>query len=193
MDTTRISASSALVLALLCLSTAARAQSRPIDTQRSTMTIRVFKSGVFSAFGHNHEITAPINEGSFNEAQPAVDLTVDARQLRVIDQDVSDKVRAEIQQTMLGPEVLDSANYPQISFRSTRVEPAGGGKWAVEGQLTVRGQTRPVKVQAEGSQGHYRGSAEIRQKDFGITPVSAAGGAVKTKDELKIEFEIFAR
>ena len=189
----RLKIVSATLIAMLCLSIAATAQTRQIDPQRSTMTILVFKSGVFSAFGHNHEITAPIQEGSFDEAQPSVRLTVDARQLRVADQDVSDKDRAEIQETMLGPKVLDSANYPQITFQSTHIEPAGAGKWVVDGPLTVRGQTRPVKVQVEGSQGHYRGSAEIRQKDFGIVPVSAAGGAVKTKGELKVEFDIVAK
>jgi hypothetical protein len=33
----------------------------------------------------------------------------------------------------------------------------------------------------------------LRQKDFGITPVSVAGGSVKVKDEVRIEFEIVGR
>jgi hypothetical protein len=36
----------------------------------------------------------------------------------------------------------------------------------------------------------YRGSATLKQTDFGITPVTVAGGTVKVKDEVKIEFEI---
>jgi hypothetical protein len=38
--------------------------------------------------------------------------------------------------------------------------------------------------------GHYRGSVPLKQTDFGITPVRIAGGAVKVKDEIKIEFDI---
>jgi len=42
----------------------ARAQSSPMDTGHSTLKVRVFKSGLFSAFAHDHEIEAPITQGS---------------------------------------------------------------------------------------------------------------------------------
>jgi polyisoprenoid-binding protein YceI len=180
-----------LVVCSLFTSAQKTQKARTIDVGRSTITIQVFKAGLFSAFGHDHEISAPIQQGAFSEENPSVELSVDARKLRVKDKDVSDKDRAEIQQTMLGPKVLDSERFPQIRFRSTQVESAGTGKWIVNGELTVRGITRPVKAEVHGENGHYLGSAEVRQKDFGITPVSAAGGAVKTKNEMRVEFEVF--
>src|SRR3989454_1834135 len=164
-----------------------------IDPQRSSITVRVFKAGVFSAFGHEHEISAPIEQGSFTENPASVELTVDARRMRVMDKGISEKDRAEIQQTMLGPKVLDSEKFPTIRFRSTRVELLGEGKWSLLGDLTIHGETRPVKVRVEGENGHYRGTAELKQKDFGITPVTVGGGAVKVKNELRVEFEIVAR
>lgn len=166
---------------------------KPIDSDKSVLTVRVFKTGLFSAFGHDHEIRAPIEQGSFTEGSPFVDLVVDARKMRVVEQDISDKDRAEIQQTMLGPTVLDSGQFPQIHFRSTQVDRLGDGKWLVHGDLTVHGQTRQVQVQVEGGNGHYRGTAELKQKDFGITPPSGGGGTVKTKNELKVEFDIFGK
>jgi hypothetical protein len=39
------------------------AQRQAIDVNRSSLTIRVFKSGIFSAFAHDHEIKAPLDEG----------------------------------------------------------------------------------------------------------------------------------
>jgi hypothetical protein len=51
----------------------------------------------------------------------------------------------------------------------------------------------PVKVDVTGHDGHYTGSARLSQKDFGITPVSIAGGSVKVKDEVLVEFEVFAK
>jgi len=110
-----------------------------------------------------------------------------------MDKDVSDKDRAEIQQTMLGPKVLDSEKYTEIRFHSTQVDRLGEGKWIVHGDLTVRGQTRPVKVEVEGQNGHYRGTAELKQKDFGITPVTVGGGVVKVKNEFRVEFEIVGK
>ncbi len=85
-----------------------------IDPQRSSITVRVFKAGVFSAFGHEHEISAPMQQGSFTENPGSVELTVDARRMRVMDKGISEKDRAEIQQTMLGPKVLDSEKFPSM-------------------------------------------------------------------------------
>lgn len=174
---------------------AAAPTTREMDLARSTLTVRVFKAGLFSAFGHNHEIRAPISRGSFNESAdlPSVELQVDARRLQALDPDLSAKDRAEVQQTMLGPPVLDSATFPEIRFRSLTVEKAGEGRWRVHGDLTLHGQTRPVLVEVTGEPGHYRGSAAIRQTDFGIQPVTAAGGAIKVKNEVRVEFEIFGR
>ena len=45
----------------------------------------------------------------------------------------------------------------------------------------------------EGTNGHYRGSAKLRQTEFGITPVTIGGGAIKVKDEIRIEFDIFGK
>jgi polyisoprenoid-binding protein YceI len=163
---------------------------KSISSEKSVLTVHVFKAGLFSAFGHEHEISAPIQQGSFTEQNPSVELTVDARRLRVVDKDVSDKDRAEIQQTMRGPKVLDSERFPEIRFRSTAVTPAAPGKWTIQGDLTIHGETRPVKFEVALQGGHYRGTAEIRQKDFGITPVTVGGGAVKVKNELRVEFDV---
>jgi len=164
-----------------------------IDVQKSVMTVRVFKTGIFSALGHEHEISAPIKDGTLSEADHSVEFTVDARQMRVMDKDVSEKDRAEIQENMLGPKVLDSEKYPEIRFRSTAVEPAGEGRWSVSGDLTLRGQARPLKLAVRAQGGHYQGTVELKQRDFGIEPISIGGGAVKVKNELRVEFDIAAK
>jgi len=80
------------------------AQRQAIDVNRSSLTIRVFKSGVFSAFGHDHEIRAPIDEGGIDSsANPSVQLRLDTRKMRVLDPEISAKDRVEIQETMQGP------------------------------------------------------------------------------------------
>ena len=183
----------AMLAAPLVLWSADALPAKEIDTQKSTMTVRVFKSGLFSAFGHDHEISAPIQQGTVSETDRSVELVVDARQMRVMDKDVSEKDRAEIQETMLGPKVLDTAQFPEIRFHSTSVERAGEGRWTVHGDLTLHGQTRPAKVEVEGEGGHYQGTAELKQTDFGIEPVSGGGGAVKVKDEVRVEFEIVTK
>lgn len=173
-------------------STCLAQDARRIDTEKSTMTVRVFKSGFFSAFAHDHEISAPIAEGRFSETQPSVELTVHARELRVVDREVSEKDRATIQQTMLGPSVLNAQEFAEIRYRSSAVQKSGSDKWIILGDLSLHGQTRPVKVEVEGKEGHYRGKATVLQKEFGIEPVRVAGGTVRVKNEVEVEFDIVA-
>jgi polyisoprenoid-binding protein YceI len=92
---------------------------------------------------------------------------------------------------MLGPTVLDTGQFAEIHFRSTAVERAGYGRWKVQGDLTLHGQTRPIDLLVVlGPSGRYQGSIELKQKDFGITPVAAGGGTVKVRNELGVEFEL---
>jgi polyisoprenoid-binding protein YceI len=177
-------------LLLLAPFLAAHAESRKIDTEKSVMTVRVFKSGMLSAFGHDHEIAAPIASGTVDTDARRVELRTNAAALRVRDTKGSEKDHAEIQKTMLGPEVLDSERHTEIVFRSSSAEPAGEGAWHVRGELTLHGTTKPVEVEVRESGGHYVGTAHLRQSDFGIQPIKVAGGTVRVKDEVRIEFDI---
>jgi polyisoprenoid-binding protein YceI len=166
-----------------------RAQQHNIDIQKSALTIHVGKTGAFSGLGHEHEVRAPIHSGTADTgSHPAVEIHVDARELRVIDKDASENARAEVQKTMLGPEVLDSEHHQDIVFKSTGAEPAGQERWTLQGNLTLRGQTRPVTVQVTLKDGHYVGEAAVKQTDFGIKPPGKAG--VRAKDELRVVFDV---
>jgi len=167
------------------------AQPQAIDVSRSSLTIRVFKSGVFSAFAHDHDIKAPIDEGEIDSsANPSVQLRLDSGKMRVLDPDISADDRAEIQHTMEGNAVLDVEHFPEISYRSTAITKTGNAHWDVRGNLNLHGKNQPVVVVVSFDGGHYRGSASVKQSNFGINPIRIAGGTVKVKDEVKIEFDI---
>ena len=166
-----------------------------IDVGRSTLTVRVYKAGMFSGFGHDHEIRAPITEGTVDEssANPTVKLRVNARDLKVIDHELEPKKRSEVQDTMMSDKVLDVDHYPEISFTSTRVTSTGTDHWLVNGMLTLHGETHGVTLKVEKVDGKYTGSVAIKQKDYGIIPVSVAGGTIKVRDEVSIEFAIVTK
>jgi len=167
------------------------AQSQAIDANKSSLKVRVFKSGVFSAFAHDHEIQAPIDEGTIDSSvNPSVQLRLDSRKMRVLDPDISADTRAQIQHTMEGTAVLDVEHFPEISYRSTAITKTGDARWEVHGNLTLHGKNQPVVVMVSLEAGHYRGSASFKQSAFGIPPIRIAGGTVKVKDEVKIEFDI---
>jgi len=181
----------AFVILLLPRLAAVPSDGREIDGLDSTITVRVFKSGFLSAFGHDHDIQAPIQSGQVKESGDlSVQLRIDARKLRVLDPEASDSTRAQIQKTMEGPQVLDAERYSEIHFRSTGVEPKGADHWLVTGNLELHGQTHAVTVEVTLKDGIYKGSGTLKQTAFGITPVTIAGGTVKVKDDVKLDFEI---
>ena len=162
------------------------AEQKQIDSERSTLTIHVGKSGLFSAAGHEHTVRAPIAEGTIDDGSNAkIGFRVEAARLTVL----PEEHQSEIQHTMQ-ERVLESGRFPEIRFVSDKVESTGDRKWDVSGRLTLHGETRAVQVRVQFVDGNYAGSATIKQTDFGIEPVSAAGGTVKVKNELTIDFAI---
>jgi YceI-like protein len=173
------------------ISATAHAESRAIDVERSTITIFVYKSGVFSALADNHVIRAPIAHGSVSEDAPFhVEIAIRSSDLRVVDPDLPDRRRAEVQTRMAGSEVLDIAAFPEITFVSTTIAPIGPARWEVAGRLTIHGHTRQTVFSVTRVDRRYRGSVLVKQRDFGIEPISIAGGTVKVKDELRVQFDI---
>jgi polyisoprenoid-binding protein YceI len=185
-----VSTFSALLAVSLISSDLSLAERRPIDSQRSAIKIYAYKSGLFSVFAHDHEVHAPIASGTVDEAGGMVNLTVATAEMRVLDPKVSDRDRAEIQETMLSPKVLDAAQFPEIRFSSTQIERESEDGWIVRGNLMLHGVSRPVELQVSGEAGRYGGAATIQQADFGIKPISLFGGTVKVKDAVRIEFDI---
>lgn len=167
------------------------AEDRVIDTQRSTVTVRVFKAGLFRAFADDHIIQAPLEEGSLDgSATPHVQIVVDARRMRVMDPGLSAKDRQEVQTRMLGPEVLDVNRFQWIGFHSVAIQRLDAGGWLVRGELELHGQIHAMLVNVFPEKSHYKGSVTLRQSDFGIVPISIVGGTVKVKDEIQIDFDI---
>ena len=183
-----------VIAAVVCgLASAApgSAEDRAIDTQRSTVTVRVFKSGLFRAFADDHIIQAPLMEGSLDDsATPHVQIVVDARRMRVLDPGLSAKDREAVQARMLGSEVLDVNRFQWISFHSVAIQRLDAGAWLVRGELDLHGQIHAIPVKVFPEKSHYKGSVTLRQSDFGIAPISILGGAVKVRDEIKIDFDI---
>ena len=85
----------------------------------------------------------------------------------------------KLDEHLLKADFFDAAQFPTATFKSTGIVAAGAGKWAVAGDLTIHGVTRPVvldvtingvgehpmrKVPAVG----FDASARIKRSDFGV-------------------------
>ncbi|MFF7675632.1 YceI family protein [Actinacidiphila glaucinigra] len=73
---------------------------------------------------------------------------------------------------------LDVREHPTVTYRSTSLEPAGGDRWTVHGELAMRGVTRPVDLDLVclgtgpdpwgGVRAAFRATAELRREDFAM-------------------------
>jgi hypothetical protein len=171
----RTSAVSILLVAILLwgLAFATRGQEadRPLDASRSTITVHVFKEGLFRAFADDHVIQAPLMDGSLDEAKPHMQIVIDASRL-------------------LGADVLDVERFRWISFHSISMERRDAGGWLIHGELELHGNIRPLDVNVRHESGRYKGSVVVKQSDFGIVPIRIMGGTVKVKDEVRIDFDV---
>ncbi|MFD7335420.1 YceI family protein [Streptomyces violascens] len=98
---------------------------------------------------------------------------------------------------------LDAPTFPDITFRSTAIEPRSETEYRVTGDLTVKDTTRPVTIDFEYTgnavdpSGNLRvgleGSVTISRKEFGVTWNAALeGGGVLVGDNVVLEFDISA-
>ncbi len=98
---------------------------------------------------------------------------------------LSDKDRADIRKT-----ITQKILTRPISFRSTSVESSGDGQFTVNGDLSVNGTTRPLRLELTQSGDSVSGKASLRQSDFGIKPYSAMLGALKVADAIEIGVDV---
>ncbi len=170
--------------------------------------IHVAKRGAFAMFAHDHDFevtrwtgTAEIPGG--DPAQARVELILAAGSLHDREPKLSESDRRKVDAQTAGPEVLDAARSPEITFRSERVSVDGGGAsggavhGTIHGRLTLRGHTNAVdatfEATREGEGWTVGGRARFKQSEFGIRPFSGAGGTVGVKDEVEVTFQLALR
>jgi polyisoprenoid-binding protein YceI len=175
-----------------------------IDPGVSRFTVRVFASGMLSAFAHNPTLAVRDFEGEARFSPDALDearllIKIKAASLTVTD-NTSDKDRRELEAAM-NQDVLETSQYPEIIFESTKVSvsKAGDTQFFVNlvGTLALHGvpnnQAVAAQISLTGDMLRAYGEFTVLQSAFGIKAVSVAGGALKVKDELKCSFDIVAR
>jgi len=173
-----------------------------IDTSRSRFTVRAFAGGMLSSFAHNPtlairdfggEVEVP---GALERASLRLRVRADSLQLT---DEVSDKDRKEIERLMR-EEVLETDRFPEIVFESTEVSAnkitEGWYRVKLTGDLSLHGATNGCSFDAQvwvtAETLRAQGETPLRQTDYRIKLVSAAGGTIKVKDELKFSFDIMA-
>jgi polyisoprenoid-binding protein YceI len=130
-----------------------------------------------------------------NPGNSRVELTIQASSIDTRNADRDNHLRSN--------DFLDMENYPEIRFTSTSVEKIGADEYKVTGDLTIKGQTRPVAIDFEVSGpvkdpfGNIRlgldGKTEINRRDWGVNfHVALEAGGLLVSDKVTLEFEVSA-
>jgi polyisoprenoid-binding protein YceI len=185
---------STLTLCVALVAAPLMAQEMTIDTQRSTITIHVGKTGLLSVAAHDHTIEAPVSSGTIRESPaPHVEFTVEtAKMILRPDPKIDPKSEITIQKDM-EEMTLETKKFPEITFRSSRIQKLADGQWKVDGDLSLHGVTKPVSLTVRQTGDSYTTHTVLKQTDFGIKPISIGGGMIKVKNEVEIDFQIFPR
>lgn len=104
-----------------------------------------------------------------------------------------------------GADFFDVETYPEMVFKSTSIAKVGDRDYEISGNLTIKGQTHPIVLDAEllgtvaGMQGGrltaVSADTSIDRKDWGLTwnvGLESGGWLVGDKIKIHIEFELVA-
>ncbi|HUO48804.1 MAG TPA: YceI family protein [Acidimicrobiales bacterium] len=99
---------------------------------------------------------------------------------------------------------LDVETHPTITFSSTALR-ADGDDYVLDGELSIRGVTKPVSLDLElngfgpdpygGTRVGFSATTEINRQDFGVSyngPIPGANNAMVLSDKLSLNLEIEA-
>ncbi|GAB4177254.1 MAG: hypothetical protein Kow0020_13220 [Wenzhouxiangellaceae bacterium] len=179
-----------------------------IRPELSHAWIAVEPAGPLAKLGHAHLIGGPVIEGvvvmATDPAHSAVDLAIELGRIDVDRpewrteaglQPLDEAARTGTRANLMGPAVLDAARYPRIELRARGLH-CGDQGWELEPVLLFQARRYRLKVPVELmlTDGNLvaSGAFELNHADLGLQPFSAAGGALKVADPIRIRFRITA-
>lgn len=174
-----------------------------IDTRKSLFTVHPFATGVAAALSHG--LTIAIRDftgelqfipGTLQDA--SIHMKIKADSLSVND-DMKESDRREVERTMR-EQVLRTSEHPEIEFKSAAIKvnmtADNHYRLNINGYLNLNGTVRAHSFEAQAVFGsdslRANGQFVAKQSDYAIPLISAAGGMIKVRDEVKFHFYIVA-
>lgn len=135
--------------------------------------------------------------GSFKEFSGAVEAGDDFENAAISFEALTDSVNTSSEQRdahLKGADFFDTEKFPTLGFTSTKFAKTATGEFVLEGNLTIKGVTKPVTFDVEyggtatdpwgNVKAGFELSGKINRKDFGLTwnALTEAGGALVSED-----------
>lgn len=165
-----------------------------IDPAHSAADFKVRHMMIANVKGAIKGITGELTENVTDTSLSSIEATLDVNTINTGE--------AQRDAHLKSADFLDTEKYPTITFKSTKVEKKGHEEYAVTGDLTIHGVTKPATLAVEGPTppqkdpwGNTRiglaATTKINRKDFGLTYNAALEtGGVLVGEEVHITIEL---
>jgi polyisoprenoid-binding protein YceI len=169
-------------------------RSYEIDASHSSATFKIRHMMVANVRGELGQIKGRVVLDEADITRSTVEATIEVSTINTRDAKRDEHLRSG--------DFLDVANHPQITFKSKRVQYAKGDGLLVTGDLTIRGITREVTLEAEAPSSEVKdpwgntkrgitAKTRINRKDFNVVWNAALdGGGLLVGDEIAVELDI---
>jgi polyisoprenoid-binding protein YceI len=165
-----------------------------IDPAHSSAQFAVRHLMVSTVRGGFSKLSGAVTLNESDPTKSSIEATIDTTSI--------DTRIAKRDEHLKSPDFFDVAKYPTITFKSKKIEAAGENTFKVVGDLTMRGVTKEVVLNVEGTTTPVKDPAgkmrlggeattKINRKDFGLAynRLLETGGAV-VGDEIDITIDV---
>jgi polyisoprenoid-binding protein YceI len=160
-----------LVLAVLGASWAGAAEVYDIDPAHSTVGFKVKHMGISTVPGKFAKFKGTVALDKHESTTARVEAVIEAASI-----DTGIEARDK---HLKSPDFFDVEKYPEIRFVSTKISPVKDDRFVMEGDLTLHGVTKAVKLDAVfggeakdpwgGQRAACSATGTLNRKDFGLT------------------------
>lgn len=147
--------------------------------------------GMMTVRGHFAEVTAIGTIDPEHPERSSFEATINTSSIRTHNEQRDKDLRSSM--------FLEIDKYPTMTFKSTKAEHAEGDRYRVTGDLTIKGISKPVTLNAvkygefkDPQMGHrigYTAQTQINRKEFGMRFDAMLDGKFIVSDEIQINIE----
>jgi polyisoprenoid-binding protein YceI len=186
----------ALFISAVGMPTFGRAEVWEIDPAHTSAQFAVRHMMISTVRGDFGKVSGVVNIDEQDLTKSSVEATIDTASINTR--------TAKRDEHLRSPDFLDVTKYPAITFKSKKVEKVGDTNFKVTGDLTIRGMTKEVVLEVEGSPAPFKdplgnvrmggqATTKINRKDFGIvynTPLQTGGLLIGEEVSITVDVEL---
>jgi polyisoprenoid-binding protein YceI len=162
-----------------------------LDPSHTQVEFAVKHLGIMTVRGYFADVQASGNINVQHPEDSSVEVVIQTASIRTNNDRRDEHLRTS--------DILDVENHPTMVFKSSKVEAIAADRYAMTGDLTIKGNTRPVTLAvvnygelSDPRMGHrigYGGETRIQRKDFGLNIDMVSDGRLVLGNEIQITIE----